>query len=73
MEEDFKEIWIDFFKKMSLIAYQQATVVTSLFQVNKTLQVELGCPEEKIRIIPNGVSVETFGELACLLYTSRCV
>ena len=64
VEEDFKEIWIDFFKKMSLIAYQQATVVTSLFQVNKTLQVELGCPEEKIRIIPNGVSVETFGELA---------
>lgn len=64
LKEDFKEIWIDFFKKMSLIAYQQATVVTSLFQVNKTLQLELGCPEEKIRIIPNGVSVETFGELA---------
>lgn len=59
----FKELWIDFFKKISTIAYQQAGVVTSLFQVNKSLQIELGCPEEKIRLIPNGVDVSDYEEL----------
>ena len=59
----FKELWIDFFKKLSMISYQQADVVTSLFEVNKTLQGELGCPEEKIRLIPNGVSVEEYSDL----------
>ncbi len=60
---EFKEIWIEFFKKLSYIAYSQANIVTSLFEVNKTLQVELGCPEEKIVIIPNGVAVEGFENL----------
>ncbi|MBQ4529716.1 MAG: GT4 family glycosyltransferase PelF [Lachnospiraceae bacterium] len=59
----FKELWIDFFKKISMISYQKADVVTSLFEVNKTLQIELGCPEEKIRLISNGVSVEDYSNL----------
>ena len=59
----YKELWIDFFKKISTISYQQANVVTSLFRVNKSLQIELGCPEEKIQIIPNGVDVEAFKSL----------
>lgn len=63
VEGEFKELWIEFFKKLSLISYHQAECVTSLFEVNKTLQVELGCPEEKIRIIPNGVDPEGFGNL----------
>lgn len=63
VEGGFKELWIDFFKKVSMISYQQADVVTSLFEVNKTLQIELGCPKEKIRLIPNGVSVEEYSGL----------
>lgn len=59
----FKELWIDFFKKISLIAYRQANAVTSLFEVNKSLQIELGCPAEKIYLIPNGVAVEEYGNL----------
>lgn len=60
---EFKELWIEFFKKMSRIAYLQADIVTSLFYVNKTLQIELGCPEEKIQVIPNGVAVEEYRDL----------
>lgn len=60
---DFKELWINFFKKIALITYQQADVVTSLFEMNKRLQVEIGCPEEKIEIIPNGVDVDTLIKL----------
>lgn len=59
----FKELWIDFFKKISTIAYHQASVVTSLFEVNKSLQIELGCPKEKIKVIPNGVAVEEYKNL----------
>lgn len=60
VEGEFKELWIDFFKKLSYIAYNQATNVTSLFEVNKMLQIELGCPKEKIQIIPNGINPEEF-------------
>lgn len=63
LEGGFKELWIRFFKKISTITYQQADVVTCLFEVNKTLQIELGCPEEKIRLIPNGVSVKEYEDL----------
>lgn len=63
LDGDFKELWIDFFKKLSTISYQQAEIVTSLFAMNQTLQIELGCPKEKIRIIANGVEVEEFRSL----------
>lgn len=57
---EFKEIWIDFFKKLSYIAYNQADCVTSLFETNCSLQTELGCPKEKIQVIPNGVNAEEY-------------
>ncbi len=63
---DFKELWIDFFKKISTVAYQQADVVTTLFGINRELQIELGCPEEKIVTIPNGVDSESFKNLPSL-------
>lgn len=57
---EFKELWIDFFKKLSFITYQQASVVTTLFETNRSLQIELKCPPEKIVIIPNGVNAKDF-------------
>ena len=63
VEGAFKEICIEFFNKLSHIAYTSATEVITLFETNKTLQIELGCPKEKIRIIPNGIDVEKFENL----------
>lgn len=60
VESDFKGVWIDFFKKLSFITYQQASIVTTLFETNRSLQIELKCPASKIVIIPNGVDVEDF-------------
>lgn len=57
---EFKGLWIDFFKKLSFIAYQQASVVTTLFETNRSLQIELNCPPEKIVVIPNGVEAAEF-------------
>ena len=60
VEGEFKGLWIDFFKKLSFIAYQQASIVTTLFGTNRSLQIELKCPPEKISVIPNGVNAEDF-------------
>lgn len=63
IKEEFKELWINFFKKLSMISYGQASLVTALFENNKALQVELGCPESKIQVIPNGVDIKEFSDL----------
>lgn len=63
VEGNFKEIWIEFFNKLSHIAYNKATQVITLFETNRTLEVELGCPPDKIKIIPNGVDIEKFQNL----------
>lgn len=63
LKGEFKELWIDFFKKISMISYHQASIVTSLFETNREIQIELGCPKEKIRVIPNGVEIESFEHL----------
>ncbi len=59
----YKNIWIDQFRKMSQLAYERADMVTSLYEHARGLQLELGCPIEKTKITPNGISVESFQEL----------
>ncbi len=56
----YKNIWIDQFRKMSKLAYDRAEIVTCLYGHAKELQMELGCPEEKIWITPNGIDVDRF-------------
>lgn len=59
----FKEMWIRQFYTLSQFAYEQADVVVSLFEKNADIQKELGCPPEKIQIIPNGVSPEDYADI----------
>ncbi|MCG8539171.1 MAG: GT4 family glycosyltransferase PelF [Clostridia bacterium] len=60
----YKELWINYFYNLSRCAYNYSDVVTSLFNNNKELQIELGCKEEKIHIIPNGVDISKFSEIS---------
>lgn len=55
-----KEMWIEFFKSLSICAYTHSDIVTSLFEDNKRIQVSLGCREDKIKIIPNGIDIERY-------------
>lgn len=56
----FKDNWIKYFYNVSRAAYTYSDKVISLFEKNKKLQIELGCNENKIEIVPNGVSLERF-------------
>ncbi len=59
----YKDIWIGQFRKMSRLAYDRADLVTSLYAHARELQIELGCPPEKIRITPNGVDPARFADI----------
>jgi len=60
----FKNMWIDYFYSLSRCAYQCADQVVTLFNYNKQIQMELGCPEEKIMVIHNGIDVMKFKTVA---------
>lgn len=64
VEGIYKNIWIEQFKKMSRLAYQKADLVTCLYDHARSLQIELGCPREKIRITPNGINTQRLADLA---------
>lgn len=59
----YKNIWIEQFKKMSLLAYQKADTVTCLYERAKLLQIDLGCPPEKIRVTPNGINMANLTDI----------
>ncbi|MDD2710432.1 MAG: GT4 family glycosyltransferase PelF [Verrucomicrobiae bacterium] len=51
----FKELWIELFKFLGLMAYRSADRVISLFSGNMPMQIEFGAPPEKLEVTPNGV------------------
>ncbi|MBF0243676.1 MAG: GT4 family glycosyltransferase PelF [Planctomycetes bacterium] len=59
----FRQWWIDMFLILSRLAYQSADRVTTLYQGNYDMQVEHGCPAEKLEIIPNGIDIEGYSEV----------
>lgn len=56
----FKEIWINLFVALGKLCYLETDRIYTLFEGNLRKEVELGAPEEKIEIVPNGVDVERF-------------
>ena len=59
----FKDLWIQYFYRLSHCSYSTADQVTTLFNRNREIEIELGCDKDKIMIIPNGVSIEKFEDL----------
>lgn len=63
VEGIYKNIWIEQFKKMSLVAYERADIVTSLYEHARGLQIDLGCPQQKTRVTPNGIDTGRLADL----------
>ncbi len=59
----FKEWWIRIFHFMGQVAYEQADLITTLYEGNKNKQVRYGADREKIQIIPNGIDYDTFSSI----------
>lgn len=59
----FKDLWIEYFYRLSDCIYTAADQVVTLFGRNREIEIELGCPAEKIRIIPNGVRTSDYEAL----------
>lgn len=60
----FKDMWIDFFYNLSMCSYSTAREVITLFEKNKDIEIELGCNDHKIKIIPNGVNINDYENIA---------
>lgn len=60
----FKEWWKKIFHFFSKVSYDRADVITTLYNGNKLKQINYGAEEEKIEIIPNGIRLEDYSEIA---------
>ena len=59
----FKPTWIGYFRALSQAAYRQASVIVSLFQGARELQIGLGADEGKCQVIPNGIDIGRFASV----------
>ncbi len=55
-----RQLWIRFFEALGRLAYQRADPIVSLYQGNRQRQLQDGAPEERTRIIPNGIEPINF-------------
>lgn len=63
IDGNLKDMWTNFFYRLSKCAYDSADKVITLFERNREYQIELGCDEAKTFIIPNGVDVNKFKDI----------
>lgn len=56
----FKELWNRMFVTLSRFCYEYADCIITLFKANQDYQVRDGSDIKKMRIIPNGIDVESF-------------
>lgn len=59
----FKDLWIEYFYRLSSCAYSFSDRVITLFNRNREIEIELGCDPGKIQIIPNGVKTEEYEDI----------
>ncbi|MBU0504934.1 MAG: GT4 family glycosyltransferase PelF [bacterium] len=60
----FKDWWMHYFEVMSKITYMFADEITTLYNGNKISEIEDGAEAHKISIIPNGVDVKMYEDIA---------
>ncbi|MET3682895.1 glycosyltransferase involved in cell wall biosynthesis [Alkalibacillus flavidus] len=59
----YKQRWIHFFHHLTKQAYREADDIITLFERNSELQAQIGAPEEKLHVIPNGIDYKKLSEV----------
>ncbi|WP_299013340.1 GT4 family glycosyltransferase PelF [uncultured Photobacterium sp.] len=57
-----RKTWIRFFEQLGLSAYHQADRIVALFEGNRQRQHIDGAPEDKTKVIVNGINTQRFHE-----------
>ena len=60
----FRRYWIRQFQMMSRITYEYADKIFTLYVDNTREQIKDGADPRRLRVIPNGIDLERFGEAA---------
>ena len=60
----FRRYWIRQFEMMSRVTYEYADEIYTLYTGNTYDQISDGADPKKIRVIPNGIDLQRFGEAA---------
>lgn len=55
-----RDVWLHAFTGFSRIAYLHADVLTTQYRANQLYQLQDGAPEQKLRIIQNGIDVDLY-------------
>ena len=53
-----RQTWIRFFRSLGRMSYSAADHIYTLYNGNRERQIQDGCPDNKLTIIPNGVAVD---------------
>lgn len=60
---EFKQQWIRFYYMLSDICYEQAKIVTCLFERARDTQISLGVDPKKDYVVPNGIRYDRFSPI----------
>lgn len=55
-----RDMWIRLYNSLSKVCYSNADKITSLFELNRQYQIELGADEKKAIVTPNGIDINRF-------------
>jgi len=67
--KDIRELWARSFESFARVAYSSATEIVALYEANQTFQYALGAEPKKLRVIPNGVDIQRFGQVKRVAHT----
>jgi glycosyltransferase involved in cell wall biosynthesis len=64
VQVNMKNMWIEYFYMLSRCSYENADQIVTLFDRNREIQIEIGCPPEKTIVIHNGINTDQYWEVA---------
>lgn len=56
-----RRLWISFYQKIGLMTYESSKPIVSLYEGNRSRQIEDGAKADRTMVIPNGISLSQYG------------